>query len=154
MGKEIERKFLVKNKDFQKDAKAILIRQGYLSDRIDTAVRVRVMGEEAFLTIKSKGNGITREEYEYAIPHADAMTMLEHLCIGYILEKTRYTLFDQQMLWTVDEFHGANAGLLLAEIELESENQPFKKPDWVGEEITFDFRFAGSNLAVKPFTLW
>lgn len=154
MAKEIERKFLVKGNEYKEYATAYLCRQGYIANNLDAVVRVRVYGELAFLTVKGRTIGLSRDEYEYGIPVEDANEMLDKLCKDFIVEKYRYELDYEGKLWTVDEFFGQNWGLCIAEIELEDEQQDFVKPEWLGEEITYDYRFSGSNLAIKPFVLW
>ena len=153
MGIEIERKFLVLD-DRWKKVDGVLLRQGYLSSDPERIVRVRVEGSRAVVTIKGKTVGATRGEWEYPIPLEDAQDLLERLCEQPAIEKYRYRIPYQGMTWEVDEFLGANAGLVVAEIELESEDQPFLKPDWVGEEVTHDARYFNSSLIRKPYSEW
>lgn len=153
MGIEIERKFLVLD-DRWKKVDGVLLRQGYLSSDPERTVRVRVEGSRAVVTIKGKTVGATRGEWEYPIPLEDAQDLLERLCEQPAIEKCRYRIPYQGMTWEVDEFLGANAGLVVAEIELESEDQPFLKPDWVGEEVTHDARYFNSSLIRKPYSEW
>lgn len=156
MKQEIERKFLVTGESWREHAgDGIDCRQGYISTGGSTAtVRVRLMGDQGFLTIKGPASGISRCEMEYEIPAADAGYMLDHLCIGGMVEKKRYFLTINRLIWEVDEFSGSNRGLVVAEIELESETQPFEKPEWLGEEVSLDRRYANASLARNPFSEW
>lgn len=154
MGKEIERKFLVRDMRWKESAQGALLRQGYLSSQAERTVRVRIEGELAMLTIKGPSSGAVRAEWEYAIPLADAQAMLDDLCERPIIEKCRYRIPYQGMTWEVDEFRGDNAGLVVAEIELQSEDQPFARPDWLGEEVTQDARYFNSNLLRFPYRSW
>lgn len=154
MGTEIERKFLMKNAEYKNEANGVLIKQGYICHNPESVVRVRTYGKEGYLTIKGKVKGLSRDEYEYPVPLDDAEEMLERLCSNYIIEKYRYEIKYKNNLWIVDEFKAHNEGLTVAEIELVSEKQHFESPLWLGEEITYDFRYAGSNLSLKPYTIW
>ena len=151
---EIERKFLVRTDAWRSLATGRRMRQGYLGSSQEALVRVRSTGDTGFLTIKGAHAGITRREYEYEIPVADAEDMLATLCGGRVVEKTRYRIPHDGMLWEVDEFHGANEGLVTAEIELDQEDQHFAKPDWIGEEVSLDPRYANAALAVRPYSEW
>jgi CYTH domain-containing protein len=153
MAVEIERKFLVKGDDWRALAKGTAYRQGYLPSERCT-VRVRTAGSRAFLTIKGLTVGATRSEFEYEIPPADAVTMLETLASKPLIEKTRYAIAVGDVTWEIDEFSGDNAGLIVAEVELTHEDQAFDKPHWVGEEVTHDRRYFNANLARLPFTRW
>ncbi|MBV8034647.1 CYTH domain-containing protein [Roseateles sp.] len=154
MGIEIERKFLVVGESWRQPASAqTRFSQGYLSRDPARTVRVRLAGERAFLTIKGATRGATRAEFEYEIPAADAQALLA-LCDGPVVEKIRHLCEHAGMSWEVDEFLGANAGLRVAEIELQSEDQAFERPAWLGEEVTGDSRYVNANLAVRPFTSW
>ncbi|VGO12947.1 Inorganic triphosphatase [Pontiella desulfatans] len=154
MGIEIERKFLVKDDSWKEHADdGLVCKQGYLASDRDKTVRIRVMGEKAFLTIKGATYGLSRSEYEYEIPVIDAEGMLQ-FCATAPVEKTRYLIEHVGMTWELDVFMGANAGLIMAEIELDSEDQPFELPAWAGEEVSGDVRFYNSHLAQKPFTRW
>lgn len=153
MGTEIERKFLVKNDSWKQEAKAgMACKQGYLVSDEEKTVRVRVLGNKAFLTVKGASTGISRSEYEYELPIADASDMLE-LC-GDVIQKKRFIIHHKGMTWELDVFEGANAGLVMAEIELESEEQAFELPDWAGEEVSGDHRFYNACLARAPFATW
>lgn len=154
MGIEIERKFLVTDEGWRQQAtKQTRFSQGYLSRDPARTVRVRIAGDAAFLTIKGATRGATRAEFEYAVPLADAQALLA-LCDGPVVEKIRHLCPHEGMTWEVDEFLGANAGLVVAEIELVSESQSFASPAWLGAEVTGDGRYVNANLAVSPFTSW
>ncbi len=153
MGIEIERKFLVKDDSWKRAADAgVSCKQGYLVAEEQKAVRVRVIGDEAFLTIKGATSGISRSEFEYAVPVNEAEEMLA-LC-GEVVEKTRYFIEHAGRTWELDVFEGANAGLVMAEIELESEDQSFELPGWAGEEVSGDVRYYNAYLSRHPFTTW
>lgn len=152
MGIEIERKFLVVG-DTWRTAPAVYFCQGYLSRSKERTVRVRVAGELGYLTIKGATTGASRAEFEYEIPLEDAKQLLA-LCDGPLIEKYRRKISHEGMLWEVDEFLCENEGLVVAEIELESEAQAFTKPDWVGVEVTHDQRYYNSNLSAHPFSQW
>lgn len=154
MAKEIERKFLVKNEDFKKLAKGTMYRQGYLNSAKERTVRIRTVGDKAFLTIKGITVGATRVEYEYEIAFDECDAMLDDLAEKPIIEKKRYKVPMGEFVWEIDEFFGENKGLTVAEIELKSEDQKFDKPAWVGEEVTGDPRYFNSNLIKHPFTKW
>ncbi|MGH7916222.1 MAG: CYTH domain-containing protein [Candidatus Binataceae bacterium] len=154
MAKEIERKFLLKNDAWRGLGAGEKYRQGYLSTAKTATVRVRIIDHRAYLTIKGLSSGASRSEYEYSIPYADAAEIVEELCERPLIEKTRYRISFNNSLWEVDEFEGANQGLLLAEIELQSEDQDFVKPDWIGDEVTGDPRYYNANLVKKPFSTW
>jgi adenylate cyclase len=155
MKQEIERKFLVNGDSWRAVAGAGLsCRQGYISTgSSSTTVRVRVLGKQGFLTIKGPTKGISRPEMEYEIPADEAEYMLEYLCDGGSVSKIRYILTCAGSRWELDEFFGANEGLVLAEIELESEDQPFERPDWLGNEVSFDWRYTNASLACRPMGL-
>jgi adenylate cyclase len=154
MSTEIERKFLVHGDTWKTLGDKVSIRQGYLSSHPDRIVRVRIQDGSAVLTIKGRTKGMTRGEWEYAIPLQDAQEFLNQLCKRPLIEKTRYRITHAGMLWEVDEFFGENQGLVVAEIELLAEDQVIAKPDWVGEEVTHDPRYANANLLHHPFTRW
>jgi CYTH domain-containing protein len=152
MAIEIERKFLVVN-DTWRSALATYFSQGYLNRDKTRTVRIRVAGDVGFLTVKGKSEGASRAEFEYEIPLVDAKQLLT-LCDGPLIEKYRRKISYQGLVWEVDEFLGDNLGLVVAEVELESEDQEFSKPDWVGEEVTQDARYYNSNLSVAPYNTW
>ncbi|KAB8057227.1 CYTH domain-containing protein [Janthinobacterium sp. FT14W] len=154
MGIEIERKFLLQGDAWRGLGQAVLLRQGYLSSARERVVRVRIEGGQAMLTIKGANVGATRGEWEYPIPLADATELLDGLCEQPLIEKYRHRIEHAGMVWEVDEFLGANAGLVVAEIELASEDQPFGKPDWVGAEVSGDARYYNANLIRHPFSQW
>ena len=149
MGIEIERKFLVRDPSVVDGRVGTPFRQGYLSRSPDRTVRVRHAGDRAWLTIKGRSVGAVRAEWEYEITPADAEGLLV-LVDGPVLEKTRYLVEHAGRTWEVDVFAGPNAGLVLAEIELEAEDAEVDVPAWVGEEVTEDRRFTSSSLAVRP----
>jgi CYTH domain-containing protein len=153
---EIERKFLVLSNDFLKEAyveKRIV--QAYLNSDPERAVRIRIKGDKGYLTIKGKGNetGTTRLEWETEIPIADADKLLL-ICEEGIIEKTRYDIKVGKHLFEVDVFGGENEGLIMAEIELKSEDEVFQKPHWLGQEVTNDKRFYNAYLSQRPFRSW
>ena len=154
MGKEIERKYLIKDDTWRKDASGTTYRQGYLSTVKERTVRVRTIDDKGFLTIKGITIGATRREYEYEIPMADANEMLDELCEKPIIEKTRFKISHAGLTWEIDEFAGVNQGLIVAEVELESEDQNIDFPPWVGEEVSGDPRYSNSNLIANPFANW
>ncbi|WP_334186773.1 CYTH domain-containing protein [Noviherbaspirillum sp.] len=154
MGVEIERKFLVRDARWKAMGQGMLIRQGYLSSHGDRIVRVRILDKEAVLTIKGRSKGATRGEWEYPIPLADAEVFLDTLCEKPLIEKYRYRIPHDGMTWEVDEFLGENAGLVVAEIELDAEDQAFSIPDWIGDDVTHDARYVNANLLRHPFSKW
>lgn len=154
MALEIERRFLVKNNAWQQaNNTGLHFTQGYVSISDDRTVRVRIANNEAKLNIKVAINAISRHEFEYSIPIDDANELLKHACL-WILEKQRYIIPYQSNFFEVDVFLGENAGLILAEIELPSEDTPFDQPDWLGEEVTHDPRFTTAYLSQHSFTTW
>lgn len=152
MSIEIERKFLVIG-DAWREAPAVFYSQGYLNRDKARTVRVRIAGEEAFLTIKGQSVGASRAEFEYPIPVTDARNLLA-LCEQPLIEKYRRKISYEGFIWEVDEFLGENQGLVVAEIELPSEDAVFAIPKWVGAEVTSDPRYFNSNLSRLPFTRW
>ncbi|GAB6008711.1 CYTH domain-containing protein [Dysgonomonas reticulitermitis] len=155
MGLEIERKFLVKG-DFKQYAyKKEVIVQGYLSSIPERTVRVRIKGEKAYLTIKgiSNASGLSRYEWEKEIPLHDARELID-ICEPGIIDKVRHYIKNDNYTFEVDEFHGDNEGLVMAEIELSDEADIFEKPDWLGDEVTGDERYYNSYLSQKPYTKW
>lgn len=154
MGVEIERKFLLTGEGWRTLGEPVLLRQGYLcSDPVRT-VRVRIEGEQGVLTIKSKGTGLRRGEWEYPIPLAEAQELLDTLCERPLVEKTRRRIAHAGFTWEVDEFLGENAGLVVAEIELPHEDAAFEKPDWIGREVTGEKRYYNSSLIRFPYSQW
>jgi len=155
MGLEIERKFLIKG-DYKKHAvKSLTIKQGYISTVHGITVRVRLKDKKGYLTIKgSTGeSGLSRYEWEKEIAYEEADELLR-LCDSGIIDKTRYIIPAGNYTWEVDEFHGENEGLFIAEIELKSESDTFSVPDWLGQEVTGDLRYYNSYIAKNPFTRW
>ncbi len=154
MPKEIERKFLILNETWREGAQGVSYRQGYLCRDKERVVRLRAAGDKAFLTVKGLTVGASRAEYEYEIPLADCLVMLDTLAEKPLIEKTRYRIPYAGLIWEVDEFFGENSGLIVAEVELEQEDQTLAKPPWIGEEVTGDPRYYNSNLMVLPFSRW
>lgn len=155
MAVEIERKFLVKNDHWRELAVSSSdLRQGYIANQENATVRVRIADGEAYLTIKGPTAGISRDEFEYAIPVADAESLLDLRQDGVVIEKTRYKVRYGDHIWDVDVFYGENCGLELAEVELQSEEEGFALPEWVGTEVTGDRRYANSHLAEDPYRNW
>lgn len=152
MAKEIERKFLVLDQTYKQYAEGVYYQQGYLASK--PSVRVRIIDKEAFLTIKGAATGFSRSEYEYRIPYEDGLEMLHELCQKPIIEKYRYKVEYAGFIWEIDEFLKENEGLVVAEIELETEEQEFQKPPFIGEEVTFDKRYRNSSLVSNPFKSW
>lgn len=155
MGVEIERKFLVQNDTWRAQiTRSEVMRQGYLiSDEINS-IRVRIGGEQAKLNIKSAVVGISRTEFEYPIPLTDAKIMLASLCRGPLVEKTRYWVPVGNHEWEIDVFSGENSGLIVAELELNSEQETFERPIWLGAEVTEDKRYYNSYLVLHPYQSW
>lgn len=151
---EIERKFLVKNQDYKLLAGSVMYSQGYLVILPDREVRVRKAGNRNFITIKIKINDTSRHEFEYPVSAEEADFMLSALCVGPVIEKHRYRIPQGDLFWEVDEFVGANAGLVIAEIELPHPGYSFEKPAWVGEEVTGDNRYLNAALALNPYKNW
>ncbi|MGH8575737.1 MAG: CYTH domain-containing protein [Gammaproteobacteria bacterium] len=152
---EIERKFLIENDAWRSDASAgIHMRQGYLTQNGPCSVRVRIASERAWLNIKSAALGISRLEFDYPIPLADALHLLEALCVGAPIHKTRYHVMHAGHRWEIDVFEGDNAGLVVAEIELQDPEEPFVLPEWAGEEVSFDPRYYNVSLAMSPYRTW
>ena len=155
MAQEIERKFLVTNDNWRKLAKGQPYCQGYLATaEPGQSVRVRIVGDQGFLTIKGPAQGVTRAEFEYSIPVTDAEKMLDTLCQRPFIQKTRYRLPIDDVVWEIDVFEGDNAGLSVAEVELHSEAQPFEQPDWLGEEVSGQTRYYNSSLVKNPYSNW
>jgi len=156
MAQEIERKFLVKSEEYKKQAeKATRITQGYLSSVPERTVRVRVKGEKGFITIKGIGNesGASRYEWEKEIPVEEVKELLK-ICEPGIIDKTRYIVPVGNHKFEVDEFYGDNEGLVVAEVELGSEDEEFEKPSWLGEEVTGDVKYFNSMLMKNPYKNW
>jgi adenylate cyclase len=155
MALEIERKFLLKHDGWRTLAHdAQRLRQGYLNNEQRCSVRVRTSADHAWLNIKSATLGAQRQEFEYEIPLADADELLDSLCLKPLIEKTRYLVSIGEHIWEIDEFDGDNAGLIVAEIELDDPDEVFAKPDWLGEEVTHDVRYYNTSLSRHPFNAW
>ncbi len=154
MGTEIERKFLVRDDGWRADAAtSAILQQGYLSVGEPVTVRVRREANQAWLNIKGPSQGLARAEFEYTIPIADAEALLG-LCHGNLVEKRRHRIPRDGKVWEVDEFLGANAGLIVAEVELLRADEPFTRPAWLGREVSLDRRFQNASLSQKPFASW
>lgn len=154
MGIEIERKFLVKGEYKSLASSSSRIKQGYISRQSGRTVRVRIRGEKAYITIKGPSlDGISRFEWEKEIPVQDAEDLML-LSTGPVIDKTRYLVPFEGHTFEVDEFHGDNEGLTMAEVELGSPDEPFGRPEWLGEEVTGDKRYYNSNLSSNPFNTW
>ena len=154
MGIEIERKFIVRGDDYKAGITPVVIRQGFISTDMDSVIRVRIFGSKGFLAVKGSGTGISRTEYEYEIPLEDAREMLDKFCAGKSIEKLRYVVSHVSHKWEVDVFMKENSGLVIAEIELLSEDETIVLPPWVGEEVTGDPRYYNANLINHPYSSW
>jgi adenylate cyclase len=155
MGRERERKYLVRNEDWRRDAgSGVAYVQGYLTLDPERSVRIRTAGEEGVLTIKGASHAGDRAEFEYPIPLPDAREMLESLCLRPLIEKTRYVVECGGGKWEIDEFSGGNAGLVVAELELGPGNERFQTPEWLGPEVTGDPRYFNQNLVREPYVHW
>jgi len=159
MAREIERKFLINNQDWKALAhKQTHFAQGYLNDIADktgkSSVRVRLEGNKANMNIKSLEIGLSRDEYEYEIPYADGEKMLHTLAVGPVIEKVRYLVKVDKHTWEIDEFLGDNAGLVIGEVEMESETDQVTIPEWAGREVTEEVRFYNISLSKRPFNDW
>lgn len=154
MHKEIERKFLVKNDDWRGKAKPVLFRQGYIARTVDRTARIRAANGKGFITIKIKVGPISRHEFEYEIPLQDANALLDSLAPEEIIEKNRYTFTECGHVWEIDEFLGANAGLIVAEVELKSEEEKIHLPSWAGEEVSKISKYFNSCLSQSPYGTW
>lgn len=160
MGVEIERKFLLKSDAWRQNAQGQKYLQAYINQEPGRTVRVRITEENSYLTIKGQPSekngkpGAAKLEFEYIIPQTDAEEMIEKLCSGPIINKTRYRVQYKGFIWEVDEFYGDNEGLILAEIELEHEEQQFEIPPWIGKEVTADKRYYNARLSKYPYSEW
>ena len=154
MGIEIERKFLIDTNKLPTLKNGYTIKQGYIQTVDHTTVRVRIRDKEAFLTIKGKSVGASRLEFEYPIPLQDANDMLNNLCQKSFIDKTRYLVEHEGHVWEVDILEGSNKGLVIAEVELKSEDEAFTLPNWVMKEVTDDIRYFNSNLIENPYSNW
>ena len=155
MNREIERKFRVVDDLYKSGSTSCLYKQGYLCTNKERTVRIRIAGEKGYITIKGRTTGRSPAEYEYEIPLADAASMLDTLCVKPLIEKIRYRCTGPDgKVWEVDEFLGENEGLIVAEIELSGEDEPFARPSWVGDEVTGDPRYYNSYLSQTPYNKW
>jgi adenylate cyclase len=155
MATEIERKFLLLSEAWRElVTESIDMKQAYMLGSEKASVRVRISGDSANLNIKSATLGITRKEYEIPLVLQDAEEMLVELCQSPVIEKTRHIVPNGQHRWEIDQFHGANKGLIVAEIELSHEDEAFEKPDWIGEEVSNDIRYYNVNLIRNPYSTW
>ncbi len=154
MGVEIERKFLLKNSDWKKQVDTVIhIQQGYLCSDKEKTVRIRVSGKRAWITIKGESIGMSRAEFEYDIPFEEGSSLIG-LCEKPIIDKKRYIIKTNEVIWEIDEFAGLNSGLTIAEVELENEEKTFDLPEWLGKEVTGDPKYYNSSLIKNPFTKW
>ncbi len=151
---EIERKFLVKKDRWPRSEERIVMRQGYLAQHGGLICRVRQKNEQFFLSIKARIDNLSSYDYEYPIPEEDGNTMLDKLCDHACVSKTRHLIRQDDLMWEVDEFHEANNGLVVAEIELPAAEHPFERPDWIDEEVSDDKRYTNYALYCKPFSEW
>ncbi|RPI63838.1 MAG: CYTH domain-containing protein [Ignavibacteriales bacterium] len=154
MGIEIERKFLVKSDEWKSLGKSIFYKQGYLLSDKNRTIRIRTIDDKGFITIKSSVKGISRNEFEYEIPVEEARVILETLCEKPFIKKYRTKIQLNELVWEVDEFIDENDGLVIAEVELENENQKIDIPNWIGEEVSGDKKYFNSMLVKNPFTKW
>ena len=154
MAKEIERKFLIDISGIESIGSGSRIKQGYISTTDNTAVRVRVSGTVAYLTLKGENQGATRTEFEYEIPIEDANEIIKELCSGPVIDKTRYLVEHGSHTWEIDVFHGDNDGLVIAEVELESETEEVDLPKWVINEVTDEAKYYNICLLDNPFNKW
>ena len=155
MGIEIERKFLVSNEAWRAAAsRRVRMRQGYLTREGPNSVRVRIAGDEARLNMKSAEIGTTRLEFDWPVPLADAEQILDRLCHRPLIEKVRHFVVVAAHTWEVDEFEGANAGLIVAELELSAADEDFERPAWVGREVTQERRYYNQALVERPYSTW
>jgi len=154
MGKEIERKYLVNLAAWKPRDSGIHFKQGYLNSQKERVVRVRIEGERAKLTIKGMTNGVTRSEFEYDIPVGDASELLDSLCEQPLIDKHRYKEVHGAKTWEIDVFHGLNQGLVVAEVELQAEDEAIELPSWAVMEVSSDPRYYNANLLKQPFSTW
>lgn len=155
MGTEIERKFLVRDERWRDTARDVeRYRQGYLASAPQCSIRVRLAGERGYLNIKSATLGVRRSEYDYEIPADEARQLLDELCTGPLIDKHRYLVDYGGHTWEIDVFEGDNAGLVVAEIELDSEDEAFERPPWLGDEVSDDPRYYNVSLVQHPFKDW
>ncbi|MDO5687474.1 MAG: CYTH domain-containing protein [Neisseria sp.] len=154
MSVEIERRFLLKNDSWRSQiTRSIIMQQGYLSVEKERTIRLRIIDDQAWLTIKGFISDVSRHEFEYPIALSDALTMMREMC-PFVLQKTRHLVYVDDLLFEIDEYEGENAPLIVAELELPDENTPYSVPDWLGVEITADGRYSNAYLSKHPFATW
>jgi len=151
---EIERKFLVQNTNWPRSENRIVMRQGYMAQQGKLVCRVRQKNEQFYLSVKAKIDNLSSYDYEYPIPAEDGETMLNKLCDHAAVSKTRHLIKQDDLTWEIDEFHDANEGLVVAEIELPSADHPFDMPEWLGDEVSDDKRYTNYALYCKPHSQW
>ena len=154
MGTEIERKFKVTSNEYKQLSAPLYCKQGYLNTQKDPIVRVRIMDGNAYLTLKGKNEGISRLEFDYQIPLTDGENLLSNFCSTTLIEKNRYIITIENTVWEVDEFLGENLGLVIAEVELLSDNIHFSKPKWIGIEVSHDPKYYNYKLVEYPYSKW
>ena len=154
MAIEIERKFLIKHIPLNRVKYSHHIKQGYIVNDSQKVIRVRKKANQYYLTIKGNTIGISRSEFEYAIPKNDAENLFDQFCLSGIIEKTRHYVANKNHIWEIDEFHGKNNGLIVAEIELDSEDEVFEIPNWVDQEVTSEKKYYNMNLLKNPYITW
>ncbi len=155
MGQEIERKYLLRSEDWKALAhRKIKMHQGYLCNNTQTSVRIRIEDQQANINIKSMTVGISRAEYEYSIPVAEASELLQTLCKKPQIQKTRYLVKHANKLWEIDAFEGDNAGLIVAEVELRSEDEQIEMPQWIDKEVSMHERYYNMRLTEYPYSEW
>ena len=151
---EIERKFLVKQDQWPRSEDRVVMRQGYLAQQGNLVCRVRQKNQQFYLSIKARIDDLSSYDYEYPIPEEDGQTMLDKLCDHQAVTKTRHLIKQGKLVWEIDEFHDANDGLVVAEIELPSAEHSFDAPDWLAEEVSDDKRYTNYALYISPYSLW
>lgn len=151
---EIERKFLIDQGVLERLEAGVRIVQGYLPTRESCTARARIKGGKGYLTLKGRGIGLVRPEFEYEIPVAEARQIIDELCSGGVIDKTRYEYEDNGHIWEIDVFHGDNEGLVVAELELASESEQVDLPEWIRQEVTQDLRYYNAQLVRCPFKAW
>ena len=155
MGREIERKFLLADESWRPAvSRSMRMRQGYLANNERVSVRIRICGEEARLNVKSAGLAAARDEFEYPVPSGEAEFLLDVLAERPLIDKTRHIVTHEGFVWEIDEFHADNDGLVVAEIELDSLDQAFPRPAWLGSEVTHLLRYYNVSLVKSPYSCW
>lgn len=154
MGTECERKFLLSDNSIIRGLKGRQIEQGYMAINDKVAIRIRINQDEAFITIKEASAGMSRLEFDYVVPVIEAREMMENFSMPPVIRKVRYEIMVGQHLWEIDQFYDENEGLLLAEIELQHEEEYFELPPWIGDEVTKNKKYYNSELVISPFKSW